>query len=141
VQVTSGNSLAATIAEASALQAVDLHSEAAELAEVDNGTVRFTYNGTNWQEEVLSDARAIQISSPLIPTNITQDVTKHAYEFFKTSRSLYTVELGNVPRFQYEPLDEGSLTFSTTKITKTATGPIYGIWYGKTGTMRIEVLI
>jgi hypothetical protein len=141
VQVTSGNTLSVTVSEASALSAIDLHIEAAELAEVENGVVRFTYNGTNWQEEVLSDARAVRMASALIPTNIVQDVCKHAYEFFKTSRSLYTVELGNVPLFQYEPLDSGSLTFSTTKIQKTASGPIYGCRYDKSGTMSVEVLI
>jgi hypothetical protein len=138
---TTGNTLTITVTDPSALSMVKRYIRGTDLMEVDTGTVRWTYNGTSYNSEVLSTGRRVSISSTLIPDEIAKDLCKHVYQFFKTDRDLYRLTLGNVPLFQYEPFDGCSLTITGRKINKTASGPIYATTLGPGADMSLEVLL
>jgi hypothetical protein len=100
-----------------------------------------TYDGSTWGALILTDSKTVEISNALIPDKIVRDVAYYAWQFFKTSRDLYLIELGIVPLFQYEPLDAAQLTLTTTKIVKSGYGVIYSMECSFDGTVKIEVLI
>jgi len=140
--LTSGNILAITINEVTDI--VEENSDygaAFGLVEVSNGNVTFSYDGTAYNTAVLTDVRKLTITNELIPDEIVQDLCYYAYQFFKTDRTLYTIDLGNTPLFQFEPFDGCSVTF-TGKIQRTAVDkPIYGTTLMKNGNMQVQVLI
>lgn len=138
---TSGNTLSVTIDEASqVVESDEDYAAAFELVEVTNGVVTYSYDGTNFNTAVLSDARKLSINNALIPDEIVQDVCYHLYQFFKTARVLDTIDLGQYPMLQFEPFDEASVVFTGT-LARTGSGPIYGTTVSKDGSLQIEVLI
>lgn len=138
---TTGNTLSVTIDEASQVVEADQDYGAAfDLVEVSNGAVTYTFDGTNYNTAVLTDARKLSISNDLIPDEIVQDLAYYTHQFFKTSRTLYTIDLGQYPMVHFEPFDEASVVFTGT-IVKTGSGPIYATTLSKDGSLQIEVLI
>jgi hypothetical protein len=137
---TTGNTISITVSEASDLVEVVRHYTKAEFIKVTNANQSVNFNGTVFDTNVLSDVRTIDINNDLIPDQIIRDIAYYAYQFFKTDRNLYRIELGKVPLFQYEPFDNCSITFNG-NIVRTASGPIYSTEKMKDGTMMLEVLI
>lgn len=136
---TTGNVLSLTISDASEIKEMVEYVPACGFAEVENGVIRFTYNGSIYNAETLSDVRRFSLSSSFIPDEIVKDLCKHVYQFYKTARTMYMFELGYVPLFQYEPCDGLSVTFTTTKIQKTsAAGVIYGTVLAPDGSMQVR---
>lgn len=138
---TSGNTLSVTVTDLSDLRMVKSQVIACGLVTVSNGTVVYSYNGSAYNTTVLSDVQTVALESPFIPDEIVQDLCKYIYEFFKTGRDLYSLTLGNVPLFQYEPFDGCSLTITGRNINKTASGPIYATTLGPGADMSLEVLL
>jgi hypothetical protein len=139
--VDSGQELAITIQEASELVKTEEHSPAVGWVEVSNGVITKSYDGTTWDATALSNVKKMQISNDLLPDELVEDICYYAYQFFSTARSLYKINCGNVPLFQYEPLDKGTVTFTTTKIVKSGSGPIYATRHTKNGDVEVEVLL
>jgi hypothetical protein len=136
---TTGNALSLTITDVSQILETIRYTEACGLAVVDNGSVRYTYDGSVYNVETLSDVRRISIDSPLVPNEIVQDLCHHIYQYFKTARTMYVLDLGCVPLFQYEPCDGLSVDFTATKIQKTsAAGVIYGTTLTPDGSMQVR---
>jgi hypothetical protein len=111
------------------------------LIEVSNSAETVTYNGNVFnQYSTPFEARKITVSSDLIPTEIIRDLAKWMFDFFHQPRTMYEIPI-TVPAYNYEPLDGVTLSFSSTKITSTSSGVIYGVSYSNNGTMTIEALI
>jgi hypothetical protein len=139
--VTTGKRLTITVREASELTEIIDKYPGIDLIIIQSQTQTVTYDGVEFGRQVLSDRRTLTIQSDFIPDAIAKDVAYFAFQFFKTSRSLYQVKCGNVPLFHFEPFDEGDVTFETTQIQKTASGPIYTFIYGHDGSMGVGVLL
>jgi len=137
---TSGQSIAINITNASNLTEEVYRYLKAELIRVAGASVTETYDGTKFGVSVLSDKRTIEISNDIIPDELVKHLCYHVYQFFKTSRSVYIVPV-DAARFQYEPFDGAVLTFTSTKIQKSATGLIYACTYTRTGQMLQEIMI
>ncbi len=140
VPQTTGNTLPISVANASDITENTSTYRAFDTIELSNGVDSTSYNGTAFDAAPLIDARILSITNEMIPSNILKDVCKYLYQFFKTDRVVYSIPLA-IPAFQFEPFDAGELSFTTTKVQKTATGPIYSCKYNKQGTMDVEVLI
>jgi len=141
VPQTTGNTLSVTVDEASSLEETEKSRPKFDIVELSNGIDTVTYNGTAFNVAVLSDKRKLTRSSEYLPSAILKDLAYYMFQFFNVDRDLYPIELGNVTRFEFEPFDNCSVTFTTTKIQKTASGPIYAATYGVKGTLSIEVLL
>jgi hypothetical protein len=109
--------------------------------EVTNNDVTVTYDGTNYNAGVLASMRSLGVSNDLIPSSIIFDLARYLYQFFSVDRTLYKVNFAGVPLFQYEPFDQATLAFTTTKIQSSASGPIYGTVLGPGAGMSVEVLV
>jgi len=138
---SSGNSLTLSITNSEQIEKVVLAYEKFALINVAGESASTTYNGSTFAETVLSDERVLNIQNILIPNKIIQDVAYYAYQFFKTSRALYTVSLPLVALFQYEPFDAVLLNYTTTKIQSSSSGVIYAIEFSNDGKIKIEALI
>jgi hypothetical protein len=138
---TTGNTLSITVNSASNVQLVRRYSTAIQLARVSNGNNAYTFNGTAYNTDLLSDGVVLEVESEFIPDNLLQDLAFYAYQYFSKNRNLYRTPLGNIPRFEFEPFDAAQISFSNTNIQATASGPIVSIEYGKDGTMTIETLV
>lgn len=138
---TSGNTISITVNESEILEEETQKYEAIQLVRVSNGRVTTSYDGTTFDAEVLSDKRTLEITNDFIPDSIIKDVAYFVYQFFKTNRTLYKFSLPVMPLFQYEVFDNANVTFTTTKIQKTGSGPIYAARYEPDGTLGLEVLI
>lgn len=139
--LTTGNSIAITVDDATDISETIGYAPKAALVEIDNGTVRRTYNGTAYNREVLTDAHKVSKQGTYIPDELVPDLAYYFYQFFKTERHLYRIPVGIMPLLQYEPFDGASITFTTTKIQKTASGPIMGVEVGLDGSMTFDVLL
>jgi len=139
--LTTGNSIAITVDDATDISETIGYAPKAALVEIDNGTVRTTYNGTAYNREVLTDSHKVSKQGAYIPDELVPDLAYYFYQFFKTERHLYRIPVGIMPLLQYEPFDGASVTFTTTKIQKTASGPIMGVEVELDGSMTIDVLL
>jgi hypothetical protein len=139
--VDSGHELALTVKEASQLVQVSGHSPAVDYVEVTNGVITKSFDGTTWDAVALANVKTLRLSNDLIPDELVEDVCYFAYLFFSTARDLHRVTAGKVPLFQFEPLDRGTITFTTTKIQKTGSGPIYASRHTKMGDLEVEILL
>jgi hypothetical protein len=139
---TTAHTLELTVNEASEIVEENAdYGAAMKWVQFSNGTVTWNYNGTDYQTRVFSDVRTLDVTNKLIPDEIVQDVCYYAYQFFKTDRVLYTINLGLVPLFQYEPLDNCQVTFTGTKIEKSGSGPLYSVTLMSDGSMEVQVVI
>jgi hypothetical protein len=141
VPTTTGKVLSLGRNEISELSSVLLQYPKADLIQVNAASKIVTYDGSKFDQAVLSDKRVIQISNDFIPDAIAKDLAFYAYQFFKVDRSLYTVKAGSIPLFQYEPFDQLDLTLIGTKITGTGSGPIYSIACSPEGSVTVEGLL
>lgn len=99
------------------------------------------YNGSTWNDNPLSITKRIEFNSDLIPDELVEDLAYYYYQFYQSSRDLYDVTTANVPLYQYEPFDAASITYTTTKIQKTASGIIYGVSHDVVGNTKLTILI
>jgi hypothetical protein len=136
---TTGNNMTLNITNVSDILQVQKAIQKVALVTVTNGTLQVTYNGTTFDTAVLSEVRQMSVSNTLIPTGILKDVAYYFYQFYKTDRDKYTFNV-DAALTQYEVMDGASVTFSTTKISKTATGLITAQTINPNGSMIIEVL-
>ncbi len=141
VVVNSGSTLTITVNEASQILQSSRKYASVQLVSVSNGVTTSTYDGTHFDGGMLGYGRKIEISNDILPANILKDLAYWMFQFFSVDRDLYTLSLGLVPLFQYEPFDAVSVVFATTKIQKTALGVIYGATYAEDGSMTVEALL
>lgn len=104
----------------------------------DNST---TYDGTNFDSVVLRDVRSLELSNELLPTVLLNDIAYYFYQFFKTNRTLYRVELPFLPLFNLEPFDGVTLSLPTRNINVSGAGVIYSVDNKNDGTTILEILI
>jgi hypothetical protein len=139
---TSGSTLSITVSDPSSIQEVQRIVEPVDFVSVSNETTTYTYDGITFNSiKYSTNAKSVEISCTLIPDQIIQHLAYHIYQFFKLGLNQYTIALGCLPLFQYEPLDGVSVTLTTTNIAKTATGPIYGTIASLNGSLTLEVLL
>ena len=103
-----------------------------------NGT---RYNGSTFYVSPLLNERVLSIDNAFIPTALLEDMAYYLYQYFSTEHTLYSVELGVIPFFQYEPLDGATLTFNSTKIPISSTGIIYESSKMMDGTTTFKILV
>lgn len=103
-----------------------------------NGT---SFNGTSFNLSPLLNERVLSIENTFIPTALLEDMAYYLYQYFSTEHNLYSVELGVIPYFQYEPLDGATLTFNSTKIPLSTTGIIYESSKSMDGTTTFKILV
>jgi hypothetical protein len=138
---TTGNSITVNVTNSGDISQTPNSYKGIDLIEVSNSSETITYNGNVFnQYSQPFDARKITVSSDLIPTEIIKDLAKWMFDFFHQVRTMYEIPL-TIPAYNYEPLDGITLAYSTTKITSTSSGVIYGVTYSNDGTMKIEALI
>ncbi|MHB1050994.1 MAG: hypothetical protein ACYC09_13015 [Bacteroidota bacterium] len=136
---TTGNSVAITVSEATDITQVANGFQAVGLVTVSNGTRTVTYNGTSFNVAVLSDVRTFDISSPLIPDALLEDLAVYFYNFYSNDHDPYRIPL-NTADIQYEVMDGAAVTFATTRIQKTATGLIMAQMINPDASIECEVL-
>jgi len=139
--ITSGNSLALTIRESSEILRQTNYASGILFAEIGSDANRRTYDGTHYDVEVLSDARTLTLTADFAPVDLYQDLLHMHFAYWSIARDLYTLDAGIHPAFQFEPIDAASVTFATTKIQKTGSGPIYSMIYNTDGSMEVGVLL
>jgi hypothetical protein len=138
---TSGQSVSLTVDDATDIIIDELLYRKRNFIDVSNETVRFTFDGIDYNIEALDDVPRFTLTSKLIPDEIVQDLAFNAYQFFKTNRSLYRIPIGMMPLLQYEPFDGAQVTFTTTKLKKMASGLIMGIEISIDGAMTFSILL
>lgn len=138
---TTGNSVTLSVSNSGVLVESIAGYHKYDLISVSGETLSTTYDGTLFDNYVLTDKASLSIDNRYIPDPVIKDIAYYLYQFFKTDRNLYKVKLGCVPLFQYEPFDGASLTFTTTKIVKNTSGVIYGMKLGADASLELEVLI
>lgn len=136
---TSGNNMTLNITNVSDITQVQKAFQKIQWVQVSNGTVTFSYDGATFNAGVMSNARKLTISDSMIPDNIVKDLAKYLFTFYNADHDKYTF-LVNAALLQYEVMDGASVTFSTTKISKTATGLITAQTINIDGSSQIEVL-
>ena len=141
--VTSGNTLAITVNQASDISRQSRYSEAISWLQVSNGSVSWSYDGTTWYKDAnyLGEGVVMSLSFGILPDNLIKDVAYYLWQYFSVSHDLYEFPLANVTPLQYECIDGASVTFSTTKIKKTASGTIMGTEVEQSGAMKVSVVI
>jgi hypothetical protein len=139
--VNSGLTLPLTITDASQLQRQVQYYPPAALIILNNSIQTVTYNGTIFNSTVLSDAHTVELDNDWIPSNMMKDLAYYMYQMLKTARDLYTIDAGCEPRFEFEPPDACSLTFSTTKIQKTGLGLLLNVSNKPDGSLQVGVLL
>ena len=138
---TSGSILTVTADHIASIQKLVWDGKSCQLAEVDNSVRRMTYDGTTFDNEVLSDARRVSVSSPLIPSNIVPDLAKALFNYFNVDRSKYRVQLALVMPTQYEAFDGLHLTTTGRRISLNDEGPITARQIDRDGTITFETMI
>lgn len=138
---TTGDGLALDRSNVSDVQETLLAYPKADLIQINSATKITTYNGTDFDVAVLSDKRTQTISNDFIPDAIARDVAFYAWQFFKVDRSLYRLRMGNVPLFQYEPIDRADVALVGTKISGSGSGPIYTMGCSPDGSATVEALL
>jgi hypothetical protein len=141
--VTSGNTIALTVSNSEDITRDTQYGAAFDIIEIDNGDRKSNYNGANFDVMPSAlDERVLRIQNALIPSSVLQDYLAMFYQYFKTARVLYTIPVLEAA-LHIEPLDSADVTFTSTKIKKTATGcPIYSATYSGDGkTVTLGVLI
>jgi hypothetical protein len=138
---TSGQTASITIGETEDIQKEENYICACTAIVVDNGIESHSYDGTDFDPGFLGDGRIATINGRFIPTEILKDIAFYAYKFFNKNLSMYTFPLANVALWQHECFDGLSVTFTETKIKKTATGPLYGVGIDPSGSTIFQVLL
>lgn len=139
--LTTGNTLAATVAEAENITESAREQPKADVVVVTNGVTTHSYDGIGFDRTVLGDMRKVTIDNSFIPDAIVKDLAYYAYQFFKVDRNLKRFPLALVTLWQYEPFDNFAPSFTSGNIQETNSGPIYATTLSKDGSMAVEALI
>lgn len=135
---TTGNSITITASEGANPRREKGYQPKIDYVRVDNGTVAYSYDGTNFNAFVVADSRKLEVTNELIPDEIVQDVCYYMYQFWKTERDMLTIDLPLVALFQYEPCDGASI--SGFEEISSATGIVMGANYLRDGSMALNIL-
>ena len=138
---TSGNTASITVAETEDIQKEENYVRSCTAVIVSNGVETHSYNGTSFDAGLLGDGRILTVDGRFIPTPFLKDMAYYFYQFFNKNLSMYTFPTANVSLWQYECFDGLSVTFTSTKIQKTATGPLYGVGIDPSGSTIFQVLL
>jgi hypothetical protein len=140
--ITTGNTLTVTSGEISSLKRKVNEYKSYDYLTIDNGLHTTSYDGAAFDETpALADVQ-LNIKNTYMPTNMQKDMLYYMYQFFKNYHDLWTVELGNVPLYQYEPLDELSFTVSNGHVLNgTTSGIIYNTSLTSTGDVIFQVIV
>lgn len=143
VPVGTGDTLTITSDEISSVNKEVNKYQKYDLVKIDNESETSNYNGTDFNTKELPRYKILTVKNPYIPSFVLSDLNYYMFNFHNTNRSLYTVELGNIPLFQYEPFDTVTFTTTNGKISNTQlSGLIYGAEYNIIdGTTTFEILI
>ena len=136
-----GNTLYVNVDVTYDLLQVEDYGQKATFVTFSDGDLTVSYNGSGFNQGIFNDLRQLDFTNEFIGDDLIYDACYNFYTFFNTKRRLYRIQLGAVPLFQYEPLDACNITFTTTKIQRTATGVIYSITYSMDGTTSVDVLV
>lgn len=137
---TSGNTLTLTTDEISSFSKETNVVQAIEWVEVTNGVTTHSYDGTTFDADLTITGRRLRISNALIPNEIVKSLAYWLYQFFSTTRHLYTIELACVPLFQYEVFDAVSASLTTERLAETISGLIVGQTLRSDGSMQLTVM-
>ena len=138
--ITSGNNMALNVSNVEDITRVDRALAKFDLISVSNGTTTVTYDGTTFGAYVLSDARRLEIPAVYAPSHILRAIAKYAWAYFSVDHDKYKFPV-LAAMVQYEPMDGAAVTFTTTKIQKTATGLIVEQTIKDDASMEIRVMI
>jgi hypothetical protein len=141
VPITSGNTLTAGTSLTSSLDETSNAYPSIDFISVSGESLTVTYDGTIFDTQVFSNKTKMDLSSDWLSDQIVKDVAKYVFTFFSAQKIKYTINLGCIPLFQYEPFDGCVLNFTTTKIVKSGTGVITAVEYTRSGDLILEVLI
>lgn len=136
---TSGNNITLNITNVSDIAQVQLAIQKVQWVQISNGTTTYSYDGTTYNAGILSNARKLTVSKSIIPDNIVKDLAKYFFAFYNSDHDKYTFNV-NAALTQYEVMDGADVTFTTTKIEKTAAGLITAQTISADGSMQLEVL-
>lgn len=140
--ITSGYTLSVTANETCELEEEVGHTLAARMVSVSNGSITVTYDGVSYDAGFMTGDYTVDLNSEYIPSDIVKDMAYYLWQYFKNAHNLYTVKLGKIPAWQYEPFDCLSITYTTpTRIQKTGTGLIYSMNLLSDGSTEIGALI
>ncbi len=138
--VSSGNSVSLTNYNVESLTEENLYSRAVAWISVSNGKVTHSYDGTTWDNKYFGTGRKMELTCKYIPDNVVEDIAYYLYRYFKDDHNLYPIPLANILPLQMECLDAAALAI-TSKISKTATGIIYGVKQAEDSQLIFEVLV
>ena len=136
---TTGNSITLTTSNVSQIEKVANDFQKILWVQVTSDDTVYSYDGTTYNAGILSDSRKFEMTNDLIPEDLVQDVAKYLFTFYNTAHDRYMFNV-DVPKMEYEVMDGAAVTFSTTRITKTATGLITSQSINNDGTMQIGVI-
>lgn len=136
---TTGNNATLDTSNTVNIQKLSNDYQKIAVIEMSSGDTSTLYDGTTFLASVLSESRVLSISNDAIPENIVKDMAKWFFTFYNTSHDRYTLDV-NTALMQYEVMDGASVTYSTTKLTKTATGLIVAQTINKDGSLQLEVI-
>lgn len=113
-----GNAITITRSNCSKITKIENAYPKITWVEVSNDEETHSYDGTNYDTAVLSDAKTFKLSNPLIPTERIKDVAKYIFAFWSIERSTYQYEMRGAP-MEMEIMDLANQQISSGYISGT----------------------
>lgn len=137
---TSGNIIALDNTNIVSINEIKNNYPKVGLVEVSNGKITHTYNGTNFDSQVLSDIKRFPVSNSLLPDDLIKDLAYYFYQFWNKSLKVYNVQT-NIASMEYEVFDAADIDYQSENQTINITGAIIiGAGNDNFGNMVFEVL-
>lgn len=137
--LTTGNSITL---DSSNIEVLSRNNEypKVDIIEVRSNGYSTNYDGTNFDVNQTFNRRVVSLESDLIPVSLIKTYAYQLYQFFKDSKTKYSIFIPNKPYWQFEPLDGATLTLTDLKLSGSVTGVIYSTKLSKDGSVNLEVL-
>jgi len=136
---TTGNNLVLNKTNVTNITQIEKIYQKIDWLQVTNGTTTWSYDGTTYNSSVLSEVKKLTISNSLIPDGVVKDVCKYMFTFYNANHDGYKFET-NIASMEYEVMDGASVTFTDTRIQKTATGLMEQFGFDKYGNINCDVI-
>lgn len=137
-----GTGDAVTLNETNIVKMTEIEKDIPKISwvEISNGSTTFSYDGTNYNSKVFSDAKTFTLSSDLLPDDLIKDIANMFYTFWSNDHTSYKIET-NIARAEFEVMDTATIDYTSDRLTVSGDGLITGTTIDEFANMTFEVLI